>query len=248
MLAITATSFLEPQWLVFYVSLFLGFLFLVGSAFGLLGDGGFDHDHDINHDHDIDHDVHGEHGGTEQERGASSGNPLDITAHDTDRSDPFFLRLLGFFGIGKAPLSFVITTATLLFGATGVILNLMLEPLLKLPMLYGWISFIGAMFVALTLTGRIARLIGKYMPSTETYSVVKEEFLGVSGTLAVSTDTKYGLVQIQHGNGLHQLPCFLPEGELPAGREVLIIEFDGERNAYRVEAMSSATIRTPEQK
>ena len=228
-----------PHNLVFYIAIIAGFLMLIGSALGV---GGHDVSHDLDHDHDVHHEVSGAHHGHghNEARGhatSKAANALDLTAHETERGDPFLFRLLGLFGVGKVPITIVLMMAFLLFGGAGVVMNRLLESHFRSPQVYGWISFAVAIFVALILTGSLAKLAGRLMPSSETYNVTKEDLVGKVGKLVVPTDESGGLLQARDREGnLHQVQCRTNKGDLPNGTEVLILDHDPGTNMFIVEA------------
>ena len=203
---------LSWQNLLFLIPIAAGLLLAIGTAMGFGGEAEHDVDTDVDADADADADGDGD------SDGDSAGD-----------------KALSLFGIGKVPLGVILMTAFLIFGCVGIASNAFLAPLLRAPVLYGLVS-LGVAFVTMVLlTGKVARLIGRLMPTTETYTVSKDDLVGVSGTLVLPATATSGLAQVyDHDKNMHQIICISSEGELPQGSEILVIDYNSDKGVYTV--------------
>jgi len=200
----------------------------IGSIFYILiisitgfGDGGHDigggghdisveHDicdggHDIGTDHDMDHD-----------------SDMD---HDADQS--MFIKALSFVGIGRVPISIIILTFCILWFFFGFISNLWLNHLLP-PFLYFWVS-LGIAFVgSILFTKMIASLLGKVMPSTETYDTTKSDLVGKTGMTNYKVTEESGFVHVTSNfSSSLEVSCRVEQGKepIPAGTKVVLSRY-----------------------
>jgi membrane protein implicated in regulation of membrane protease activity len=239
------------QWLLAYENFFFVFSLLFGMIFALGSLVGFghsdseadadadadaDHDMDADHDHDVHHDAghvaKGDIAGKpETDRGS---NPMDTSPSQHLRSA--FMRGLHLLGIGKVPLTVVLTTWCFTFGVAGMISNEILQPILKVGAVYGTISLAVATFIAIVLTGRFAVMLNRIMPSNESYAITRRHLVGCEGVLELTTSTAFGRANVRTLNGdLHTVSCRTAEGELGTGTRVRVTGFDSEANTYTVE-------------
>ena len=229
--------------LIFLIPLAVGILFAIGSSFGIGGEGDHDIDHDldmghdidmdhdlgVDHDvcvdHDVDHDIDGDmdhdhHGGQ---------GVLDMTGKKVPRHVPFGFRVLGLIGVGKAPMSIVLMCLNLIWGGTGMIMNLVFGPLFLLvtiPVAAGSTIF---------LTGAFAALVGKLVPKMESYNVVATDLVGRFGEITLRTRTDFGRAMVvdQYG-GRKWINCRSKEGELAPRSKIVVASYDSGSNTYLV--------------
>ena len=211
---------LEWYNLVFLIPIAVGLVLIAGSALGLGHDAGHEVGHDVHHDvgHGHGHDGH----------------------HESS-----FAKALSLIGIGRAPLMVVLMMMSLLFGGIGFASNTLLAPVLRTPYVYFWLSLAAAFFGMVILTAKLARFIAKVMPSTETYSITKQDLVGSSGELMLPADTTTGLAQVSdHEGNVHNITCRTYEGSLPKGGKVLVVDYKEEGDLYVVAAMPADENRT----
>ncbi len=201
------------QNLIFNIPLMIGILLALGLALGF----GHEAEHDLSHDiqHDVHHDTDGNH---EHEQGALN-------------------RAFMLFGVGKIPITVLLMIAALIFGVTGTVANRLLAPILRFPAAYGWISLI-ASFVAMTfLTGKIAKLFHRVVPTLETSALSKRAIIGCTGTLVVAASATSGVIQVyDKQRDLKQVDCRTDGEELPRGSEAIIIDYREGDDTYLIEA------------
>ncbi|MBU1179318.1 YqiJ family protein [Patescibacteria group bacterium] len=235
--------------IVFYIALAAALLMVVGVVLGIGVDSDADHDveHDVSvdvdhglelgADHDADHDM--DHG-AEHDHEARGGSPLD-TSSGQGRS--LLVRFLSVAGVGKVPLTYLLLLLFLIFGGIGFVSNTLLAPLLVSPWIYFWISLALAIFGMIFFTGKLAKLVNKYMPSTETYAPTKMDLIGTRGEVAIRTTSEFGVAQIYDNRGnLHRITCKTSSGEFPQGHNIIVVDYNNETDFYTVETDPVATL------
>lgn len=210
------------QNVIFYIPIAVGIILVFGSAFG-------GHDGDADGDHDADADNDGD------IRGA--GHIDDPSAHHADSAENGPLhKALSLLGIGRVPLTVVLMMSSLLFGGIGIVMNTLLSAVIGVPWIYGPISIVVAFLGMVTLTGKAAKLLNRFVPTTETYRVSKHDLAGQTGVLLLPANSSDGLAQVKdHEGSIHNVRCRTLRGELPKGGEVLVIEYDEDARVYVVD-------------
>jgi membrane protein implicated in regulation of membrane protease activity len=212
----------------YLASLVLGLTFLVVGILGLghgdahapAGDG-----HDAGHDadHGAGHDVaHGD-------AHAVAGDADAAAAHHA---------LLDFLGIGRCPLSLILMTLCFLFAFFGLASIIILKQLVRSGLLVGLVSYPAALVLAALVTGRIARLIGRFMPTAETYVAGESSLVGSVGKAVYAFSGERGFVQVYDRNNTLQevrAVCAEPGQAIRAGDDVLLIDYDGKERVFRVQ-------------
>lgn len=216
------------QNIVFFIPIAVGIILVFGSAFG-------------GHDADGDHDVDGDADNDGDVRGAGHiDDPSHQHADGVEKG--LFGKALSVLGIGRVPLTMVMMMASLLFGGIGIVMNTILSALISVPWIYAPISIAVAFLGMVTLTGNAAKLLNRYMPTTETYRVSKHDLAGQTGVLLLPSDTSDGLAQVKdHEGNVHNVRCRTLKGPMPKGGEILVIEYDEGTNTYVVDANPVST-------
>ncbi len=196
--------------LLFLIPLVAGILLALAQAFGGVGDGS---DHDVDHDAGADHDHDAEHEG----------------------SPSAFAHALDWLGIGRVPMSLLVTIALLLFGGAGVATSI---ALLGLP---AWASALVSLAVAtaicFTLTPSIARRLARVMPATESYNTSKEDLVGKTGEAILRvTDGTASVADVRDARGdLYRIAVRTERGEvIDKGQRVVTIGRDPDKDVYIV--------------
>jgi hypothetical protein len=206
-------ALLSWQSVIFYIPLAVGILLVVGWAMGAL------HHHDIGGGPDGDHDV-----------GHGAGHDAE---HD---HDGFMERALSLLGVGRVPLTVLVMIASLYFGGIGLICNMLLAGLGLPGWLFGTISVGVALVGTITLAGATARLLGRVLPTTETYLITRQAFAGCTGKLLLPADASSGYAQVKDREGnVHNIKCRTNGATLAKGREILVVEYDEETQVYVVD-------------
>src|SRR3989338_4168903 len=187
------TWLLAWQHLIFLIPLGFGMLLVFGAASGLIGHGDVDVDHEF-HVAEADHDVVGEHDVAQD--GHDGAHAHDV--HDRG----FMSRALSLFGIGRVPLSIILTTASLLWGGVGLAAGFLAEPALGVGFISGVLAVAAAWLTMTVGTGSLARLVARVMPTSETYRVTKRDLIGRTGTMLFPiAPQSTGYVQVNDHEG-----------------------------------------------
>lgn len=199
--------------LIFYLPLGIGLLMILGMVFGFAdGPHGVDLDGDGIPDVHIDAEGHVDHG------------------HENDHAS----TKASFLGFGRVPMLLIVMTMLLIFGGTGVMSNTLFAGALRsapFPLILGILAL--AIVVTLLLTGTFARIIARMLPTMETTSVTKDDFVGCTGTLILPTDARGGLAQVSRGGDLYQI-AVQSEVALPKGAQILVVSHDARTDQYDV--------------
>jgi hypothetical protein len=150
---------------------------------------------------------------------------------DADMEHGTLAVVLDFFGVGKVPLSILLTSLTLLWGTVGLICNLMLG------LNAVGVSLTVATVVALFGTRTVGRMIARLIPSVESYHATRSELWGETGVALYSVTSQGGTVRLRdRRSNLLDLECrtFPGEEAIPAGNRVRLEEYDETRDVYLV--------------
>jgi len=232
----------------FLLTLGIGVLFILADVFlggvsdliGLDADADVDVDMDVDVDIDLDVDV-----ATTLGFDAGSGfhgpDP-DVGAH---HAGGLLMNGLAWIGLGKVPISVLLEVMLLTFGSTGLIVNAIAGDLL--PAWGSYFSFpialVCAIFVAPVVTKMVGSTIARVVPADATTSRKATEFLNETGVTASTVTTLAGQVKLS-ATDKHPptiINVRLKDGGEPLARdvEVLLIEYDAEKNTYLVVPTSS---------
>jgi membrane protein implicated in regulation of membrane protease activity len=203
------------------ISVLLSLLQLVGlgGEQDASADADADADGDLDGDADADTDADGD---ADADGDVDAGNALNG---------------LAFLGIGKAPLAIVLAILT---GATAIF-GWVFNAVTNLPAGWGLPGLIVtgtiSLAVAIIVTGRIARLIGRALPPVSTTVMRQQALVGRTGEVVSATiDNGYGLVRIRDNAGtMINVFAVADEGKsFQKGQTVMLASYDRERNKYGV--------------
>jgi hypothetical protein len=233
---------MEPlswQYLLFEIPLAAGILLTIGNACGLSGDSDVEADADVEADvevdvdGDLDADVDADHDFDATH--AHGGSALEASAAQW-RSLPF--RLMKFLGAGKVPFTLLLTMGFVIFGLSGLMANEFLRRTVRFAIIYGWVSLAFAGFVALVLTGRLARLFNRFLPSSVTFVTRKRDLISAQGTAETRITDTFGMANVRDtnpkGGDLHQIKCICREGTIPPREPVLVVDRDEQAGVFIV--------------
>ena len=222
----------------YYLALALATLWsILQVSLGLVPDGidadvDVDADADIDLDLDVDTDV-------DVDLDADADADADMDAgHDWPGGARFASDVMAFFGVGKAPLSMLALIFLFLFGSLGLMLNVMFKTALSV-VLIGWVLqvvvFAGVFLVAAFLTGRLARILNRFLPHSETTSAGGNKLVGNEGTAETTINESGGQVRVS--SGWVNAVTFPGEKPIQKGTRVMLIAYDSEHFWYTVEPM-----------
>ena len=251
------------QWwnLIYLAPFMISLVWIVATVFMGAHDGGMGHGaHGVGHDvsSGIGHAAHGlEHGienalhsaghaiehSLHMENGHAADDGSHAHAHDSSHShdghgdDSIMARVLLILGIGRVPITLLIGVFLLCWGSFGMLANRFFEPVMKFPAVYIWPSM-GATFVAsFIITRSMAAIVGRLMPGTETYAVSRFDLIGSLGKTIFPTAESTGTVDIKDIYGtLHRVQAKTADSSesIPAGKEVIVVDFDDEDKRFVV--------------
>jgi hypothetical protein len=90
---------------------------------------------------------------------------------------------------------------------------------------------------SLLFTKLFAGLVGRYLPTNETYARRRHELLGSVGETVLPTDRTFGMVAVRDERGeLFQHPCRLEAGErtIPKGTKVKLVAYNANEKLFYV--------------
>lgn len=156
--------------------------------------------------------------------------------HDLDVAHPVG-DVLGWFGVGKAPIGVLLQVLLLSFGSLGLLLNAVLRDLAQVRA--PWATLPLALVGALGAVRAAAGLVAKIAPPDGQTARRTGEFVGQLGVTASSVSSAIGQVTVDAGP--HTPPALLNAAvdpthgrEIPRGTEVLLVAYDRERGLYHV--------------
>ncbi len=188
----------------------------------------FDHDLDLDHDVDLDHDLDLDH---------DADFDHDV-GHDIE-GGPVWLEMLHFLGVGYAPLTMVLLVLLGSFGLSGWIVNrLALGWFLAYP---GWalaVVLLVALAMAVWITSRTARLIGRALPSFASSAISASQLVSRRGwVVSAQVDQSYGQVKIRDSGGT-LITVFAKvdpdKPPIPRDSEVYLVDYDAASKVYTV--------------
>jgi len=194
-------DFLAWHNILFLSALAVSVLIVIGAALGLdLGDA----DADLDAEPDMDAMVNLDGGG------AAKG-------------------LLSVLDLGQIPFTVLLLVAGLIFGLTGVASSLVFTTTLGSgsPWL-GLVSVAFALIVMVVLTTRIARLLIRHLPASETHVSTKADLIGSDATMFT---TRFADLTLR--GDVHRIEC-RSDSALAPGMRVSVLDYDPDTQTYGV--------------
>jgi len=157
-------------------------------------------------------------------------------AHNGDASHPSgFSRAFNVLGIGRAPIMIVMLVMLILFGVIGLMSNMIFQSMRLPPDAFFLFSTCIAAFGSVILTGRIAAVVGRFMPSDESYAVTPLDLVGLSGTAVLETTQDTGAIQVyDQYRTHHQYLARSSKGTIAKGQGVILEEYKSEGDYFIV--------------
>jgi len=226
--------------LIFVLPFSAALIYILFQAFTGLG---------MEHGADVDHDVGTEIGqdvDLDMDHGADLGADYGVDHHfGVEHSAEFghtgeanaIVKALSFFGIGRVPISIVFMTFCFIWGFTGWISNMLLEPVLRYPVVFIWPSIGIALFFTLLLTKWTVKGLSRIMPSTETYGTSNAQLVGKRGKALYEITETSGSVRLRddYGNLLDIASRVKPgEKPIPPGDNVILMRYDRQKQVFLV--------------
>jgi Protein of unknown function (DUF1449) len=209
----------------FLVALGCCLLFALMQVVAGFGDNDADADVDADSDVDVDADM-------DAEVDAESG----VDAADTGDG---FSGALAALGIGQVPVMLVLIVLLGSLGAIGLIANTLLITSLRLPPALALaISLVGGLGLAVLITGRASRALGKVAGNVST-AVSFEQLVGRAGVVvSPSVSPSYGKISVRDSHGsLHTVFAVTKGERLPEQSEVALVSYDAARRVFIVKEL-----------
>jgi hypothetical protein len=224
------------QWwnVVYLVPFAISLLWILATAMGGLhigaahiggghGSGhGFGHAHGIGHSHSLGH--------------GHAHSHSDGHNHGTHESG-FSQRIMSILGIDQVPIIMLLGVFMFIWGACGMGMNQFFAGIGKYPLVYIWPSMVITFFVSCTITRIMAAVMGRILPSDETFGVTRRELVGLVGKTVFSISAKGGTIDIKDKYGtVHRAQAKIGEEEsdIPSGSEVLVLDYDDSDHKFIV--------------
>ncbi len=145
--------------------------------------------------------------------------------------------LLSILGLGRVPLSIVLTTFGLLWGVIGWFAVRTFKAMWPEPGTFIWPSLAVTLVGAGLITRLAVSLLARILPRTESYGAGTRELVGRLADTRYAVSATAGSVQVydQYGT-LHEVPARVLPGEsaIPAGTRVVLWRYDEKASAYLV--------------
>lgn len=195
-------DFLAFHNILFLASMFVGLMIVIGAATG-----GVDLDADAGFDTDV-----------------AAG--LDVDAD----SDMVRHGILSFLDLGQVPFTVLLMVSSLVFGTVGLAGSFVSVNLLgtDTPWL-GWLWIGIAFIVMIAVTGRVAKLVIKHIPASETHVISKADLVGVRATMLTSQ-----FADVNRGGTVHRLHCVCDFCTLEPGMQVEVTDYNPETERFSV--------------
>jgi hypothetical protein len=205
-----------------------------------------DADHDLDHDVDAeaDHDADAEGGQTPQALVPTGQHGAVVPHADFARGSaaasldlPFYLQALIWLGLGRAPFSIVLMVLFLTWGMIGFIVNHLISPFLPGGGMVLLASLPLAGLGSTLITRGVVALMGRWLPTSETYAEPMARLVGTSGEAVYNIDATFGLAAVRDRRGnLFQVPCRVYSHRQPIakGQKVLLVDYDTPQRFFYV--------------
>lgn len=159
--------------------------------------------------------------------------------HDAEHADASG-TLLAALGIGRAPLAVFVITALLAFGAAGVSTDFLLERWVASPISRGALALFAALVSGFVVARGTSKLVARFVPSLESYASAKDELVGTTGVAELSIARDFGIARVLDGTGTPmKIKCQAYGEPIAKGSEILVVDYDPERDVYTVESNPS---------
>jgi membrane protein implicated in regulation of membrane protease activity len=160
----------------------------------------------------------------------------DADSHtDGDGHGEKGLDLLGWFGIGRGlPLSLMLTVLFFTFGLSGLGLNLLLEPILRFPVIFAPVAALGALFASSLVSRAFAKAL-KNLTDVNRKTSIKSaaDLVGCTGNTVFEVNDSHGAANIKDNFGnihrvsvrsQHPLNANLPVRVIRAENGIYLVE------------------------
>ncbi|MEN3000222.1 MAG: hypothetical protein ABDI19_00065 [Armatimonadota bacterium] len=160
-------------------------------------------------------------------------------SHAESKETPLVWKALQLFGIGAGlPITLAIPMLMVLWGGVGLIANQVLQPLLRLPILFLPLS-VGISLAAMMLTGRTAARVARRLLNHRRPTAVRRGgLIGCEGYAVYTITDEGGVAQVRDPFGnRHRIVCRTLPGEppIPPDTPLIVVRYSEEDRLYLVE-------------
>lgn len=223
----------------FTVALGIGLAFAllqVTGVLGLLAGGDHDGDTDTDHDHDF---------------ASDSGDAADgHDGHDGHGEADADAGLLSALGVGKVPLSIIWQTYAISFALAGMTMNAVyLSRHGTLPTYTLVWTLPAALLLGFLITSALGRLLSRVTANPEQEATSRSQLVGKTGVVISSkVDQQFGEIRVRDKTGhVVRVVCQTRESTpIPEGREVVVVEYDRDRDRLLVAPLEDSDPSLPE--
>ena len=191
----------------------------------LAGDVDADHDADVSHAHvEHGHDTHGHGHG----HGHGAGHHKEVPLHAS---------LLSLIGVGRAPVGVVLIILLMTWGLIGFVTNQVVRPIMPYDWMVALPSLPLALFGSVMITGTIARLVARALPTGGATAARRRELAGSTGVAMYDITKDFGMAMVRDAQGNRfQIPCRVgvDKPTIAKGESVLLIRYDAEADLFIV--------------
>jgi hypothetical protein len=153
-------------------------------------------------------------------------------------------QLLGFFGVGRAPVTIVLGSLLIGWGLFGMAVTDWLQHGLRLPPALFIAPSLAAASVGAVLSAKLfGEITAKLMPQDESYAIPREGLLGLTGKVVYPVSETGGRVHVfDQFRTLHVASARVSAGQpsLAKGTEVIVASLDPEHGYLLVEPLGFA--------
>jgi membrane protein implicated in regulation of membrane protease activity len=186
---------------------------------------------------DVAHPVETVHGEVSHDADAEHGHEAGHSDHNHHESA--LTQILEAFGIGRGvPLSVMLPFCMMLWGVLGLASNQALEPLLRFPAVYVWVSALLSLLGTSLLARGISGAVARYLQVGQAPSLSRERLIGATGVAVFAIDEKGGAANVfDSGGTVHRITCRVtePGHPLPPGTPIVVTDYEVETGKYLVE-------------
>ncbi|MBA3272861.1 MAG: DUF1449 family protein [Chthoniobacterales bacterium] len=182
---------------------------------------------DVDADSDVDADGHAE--VSAASHGASHGDAHSHAESSQQSSTPLFMSMLTLIGVGRAPLGLVLMILLMTWGFIGFATNNAVRPVMPRDWMVALASLPIAAIGSMALTGGMARMVARFMPTSETSARKRSELCGNVGEALYEISDTFGMVVVRDSqHNRFQVPCRVGQGReaIAKGAQVLLVKYD----------------------
>ena len=174
--------------------------------------------------------------------GAEGGHTADHDSDDADDGDhgeaEARLDPLAWFGFGQgAPLTVLLPALLAAWGLGGIVLNQVLEPVLRFPAVFAPVSAVAGLLVAALVGRAVAAGFRRALETNKPRAIKRGGLVGQSGQAVFAINASEGVANVKDPFGnIHRISARTLEGPvISPDTEILLLDFDEAQGVYLVQ-------------